>query len=67
MHVDMADYIQYCLVCQWDKPPMLPKKKLHRMDKGSAPFFSWSIDMMGPFPWAKDRNCYLLITDPFFK
>ena len=31
MHVDIADCIWYCSVCQWDKPPMLPKEELHWM------------------------------------
>ena len=50
MHVDVADCIWRCLVCQQDKLPMLPKEELHWMDKGGAPFVGWSINMVGPFP-----------------
>ena len=47
---------------------MLPKKELHWTDKGGAPFVSWSINTVGPFPLDKDGNCYLLISmDPFSK
>ena len=68
MHAEVADYIWHCSVCQWDKPPVLPKEELRWMDKGGAPFISWSINMAKPFPQDKDRNCYLLIAvDPFSK
>ena len=50
MHVDIADYVRRCLVCQQDKPPALPKEELLWMDKGGAPFIGWSIDTVGPFP-----------------
>ena len=66
MHTDIADCTQHCLVCQWDKPPMLSKEKLHWTDKGGTPFVSWSINMVGPFPGDKDRNCYLLVTMDLF-
>ena len=47
---------------------MLPKKELCWMDKGGAPFVSWSIDMAVPFPWDKNGNCYLLVAmNPFSK
>ena len=47
---------------------MPPKEELCWMDKGGAPFVSWSIDTVGPFPQDEDGNCYLLITmDPFSK
>ena len=68
MHVDIADCIQHCLVCQQDKPPAPHKEELCWTDKGGAPFVSWSINMVGPFPQDKDGNCYLLIAmDPFSK
>ena len=38
MHVDIANWIPHCLVCKWDKPPMLPKEELHWMNKGRALF-----------------------------
>ena len=47
---------------------MLPKEKLHWMDKVGALFLGWSINMVGPFPRDKDGNCHLLIfMDPFSK
>ena len=61
MHADVANCIRHCSVCQWDKPPALPKEELHWIDKGGAPFVSWSIDTVGPFPQDEDGNCYLLI------
>ena len=38
MHVDVANCMQHCSVCQWDKPPALPKEELHWMAKGVTPF-----------------------------
>ena len=68
MYVDIADYVRHCAVCQWDKPPTLPKKELRWMDKGGAPFVGWSINTAGPFPWDEDGNHYLLVAvDPFSK
>ena len=68
MHVDVADCIQHCSVCQWDKLPTPPKEEPRWMGKGGAPFVDWSIDTVGPFPSDKDRNCYLLVAmDPFSK
>ena len=54
MHTDLADCIQHCSVCQWDKPPILPKEELCWMDKSGAPFVGWSINTVGPFPWVED-------------
>ena len=62
MHTDVANCIQHCLVCQRDGPPMTPKEELQWMDKGSTPFIGWSINVVGPFLWDKDGNCYLLVT-----
>ena len=68
MHVDIADCVRHCSVCQWDKLPTPPKEELCWMDKGGAPFIGWSIDMAGPFPRDKDGNCYLLVAlNPFLK
>ena len=68
MHADVANCIQSCSVCQGDKLPMPPKEELCWMDKGGAPFIGWSIDVVGPFPWDGDGNCYLLVAvDPFSK
>ena len=68
MHADIANCIWCCLVCQWDKLPAPPKEELCWTDKGGAPFIGWSIDIVDPFPWGEDRNCYLLVAvDPFFK
>ena len=68
MHMDIDDCIWHCLVCQQDKQPVLHKEELGWLDKGGAQFIGWSIDALGPFPWDKDGNCYLLVTmDPLSK
>ena len=68
MHVDVADCVRRCTVCQWDKPPAPPKEELCWTDKGGTPFVGWCIDMAGPFPRDEDGNRYLLVTvDPFSK
>ena len=36
------------------------------MDKGGTLFIGWSINVVGPFPWDKDGNCYLLVTVVLF-
>ena len=38
MHVDVADCIWCCSICQWDKPPVPPKEELCWIDKGGTPF-----------------------------
>ena len=49
MHLDVADCIWHCSVCQRDKPPTLPKDEQRWMDKGGALFVGWSINTMGLF------------------
>ena len=68
MHMDVANCVQHCAICQWDKPPTLPKEELRWMDKNGAPFVGWSINTAGPFLQDEDGNCYLLIAmDPLSK
>ena len=38
MHVDVANCIQHCSICQQDKLPTVPKEELYWMHKGSEPF-----------------------------
>ena len=66
MYVYMADCILNCLVCHQDRPPALPKEKLHSMDKGGALFIRWSIYAVNPFLWDEDGNHYLLVAMDHF-
>ena len=49
MHVDIANCIWHCLVCQRDKLPTPPKEELYWMNKGGTPFIGLSINAVGPF------------------
>ena len=46
----------------------MPHKELCWIDTGGTPFIAWSINAVGPFPWDKDGNHYLLVAmDPLSK
>ena len=67
-YTDIVNYIWHCLVYQQDRSAVLPRGELCWMDKGGATSIRWSIDVVGKFPWNKDRNHYLSVTmDPFSK
>ena len=78
MHADVADCVQHCSVCQWDKPPMPPKEELCWMDKGGAPFISWSINMWDHFhetkmetttfllPWIHSQSGWKSVPCPYY-
>ena len=66
MHTDVANCMQHCSVCQWDKLPALAKNELCWMDKDGVPFIGLSINMVGRFLWNEDGNHYLLVAVDLF-
>jgi len=66
MHADIFSYVKTCAICQSTKNPMSKPHGDLKSISTNGPWDMLAIDLMGPLPNTKNRNCYILVVVDHF-